>query len=81
MPKQKLLGIVLILLGLACSGALILYSLHHAEYMWHTEMKSQSFSTFAEYYFSISKGALLFSDGIGAIFIGSGICFLNKHRS
>lgn len=78
MPKQKLLGIVLILLGLACSGALILYSLHHAEYMWHTEMKSQSFSTFAEYYFSISKGTLFLSGCIGAILFVAGVCRLRK---
>lgn len=81
MSKHKIIGIVLILLGIICTAALALYSLHHAEYMWHTEMKSQSFSTFAEYYFSISKGALLFSGGIGAIFMGSGICYLVKHRS
>ena len=81
MPKQKLLSIVLILLGLACSGALILYSLHHAKYMWHTEMKSRNFASFADYYFTFSKSTLLLSGGIGAIFVGSGICFLIKHRS
>lgn len=81
MSKQKLPGILLILLGVLCTTALILASLHHAEYMWHTEMKSRNFASFADYYFTFSKGALLLSGGIAAIFIGSGIYCLAKHRS
>ncbi len=81
MSKHKIIGIVLILLGIVCVAALILYSLHHAEYMWHAEMKNRNFASFADYYFTFSKGALLLSGGIGAIFISSGICCLIKHRS
>ena len=81
MSKHKIIGIALILLGIICTAALVLYSLHHAAHMWHTEMKSRNFASFADYYFTFSEGALLLSGGIGAIFIISGIYCLTKHRS
>ena len=81
MSKHKIIGIVLILSGFVCAVALILCTLHHAEYMWNAEMKSRNFASFADYYFTFSKGALLLSGGIGAIFISLGIYCLAKHRS
>ena len=80
MSKHKIIGIALILLGIICTAALVLYSLHHAAHMWHTEMKIRNFASFSDYYFTFSKGTLLLSGIIGAIFVGSGICALIKHR-
>ena len=79
MRKQKIAGIALIFLGILCATLLILYSLHHAEYMWYMEAKSKSFDSFSQYYFQSSKGALLLSGVSGIALTASGIRLL-RHR-
>ncbi len=78
MKKHKLIGILLICIGVTIGFALIFLQVLHCYGMWTSEFKFSHFNSFWEYFFAVSKGAILVSLFIGVIPTVAGVVFYRK---
>ena len=78
MKKHKLIGILLICVGIILAFALISLQVLHCYEMWTTEFKADHFNSFLEHFFAVSKGAILVSLFIGVIPTVAGVVFYRK---
>ena len=83
MKTTKIWGTLLIVLGAAICFGLIAFQYQHCVNMWSTTYKGQEYATALEYFFAVSKGAILISVVAGSIPALSGIilCIISKTES
>lgn len=69
LPKttQRIVGIVLIVFGCFLCIGMVVFQYLHCVQMWNNEFKMYTFSSVTEYFFAVSKGAILFAVVCGII--------------
>ena len=83
MIRPKILrtaGVLLITLGIGFCGGLILYQYLHCADFWQNSHKSAQYASALEYFFAVSKGAIIISLFGGAIPVIAGIHLLVRSR-
>ncbi len=73
-------GVLLIALGIGFCGGLILYQYLHCADFWQNSYKSSQYASALEYFFAVSKGAIIISLFGGAIPVIAGIHLLARSR-
>ena len=58
MIARRIIGILLILVGILFCFGLIAYQYQHCVYMYSNEDKAQEFASALDYFFAVSKGAI-----------------------
>ena len=76
----RIVGFLLIALGIGFCGGLILYQYLHCADFWQNSHKSAEYASALEYFFAVSKGAIIISLFGGAIPVIAGIHLLDKSR-
>lgn len=76
--KSTLIRNVCVILGIIIFLGMIAFSLYHTNNMWNSLTKSETFNSFAEYFFSRAKGEILLAFVAGFIPVSVGIFV--RHR-
>jgi hypothetical protein len=82
LKKRKLAGILLILCGIVFAAAPLFGQYLYCLEMWTGEFKESNFTSFWDYYFTVSKALFLICAGICAlgVYLGSRI-LLGKNNA
>jgi len=80
MKLRKVLGIVLIILGIAIFVSLTVFDTLHDYRLWsiNDSGKAEQFPTFMEYWWDTNKGATLLSLALGAVPFSIGVRLRKK---
>ena len=82
-PKTALrtIGIILIVFGCIFCIVLIVFQYLHCVETWNSEFKFHTFSSVTEYFFSVSKGAILIAVLGGSVSVIAGSALLKRTNS
>ena len=74
----RTIAVILIVLGIAFCIGFIAFQYFHCVDIWNTSHKSQEFASASEYFFAVSKGAILIALVGGSIPVIVGSLLLRK---
>ena len=80
MITKRLVGILLIIVGIVFCCGLIAYQYQHCIYMWSNEHKAQEYASALDYFFAVSKGAIAISTICGGFLVLSGVHLFRKQQ-
>ena len=78
MITKRLVGILLIIVGIVFCCGLIAYQYQHCISMWSNTYKAQEYASALDYFFAVSKGAIAISILGGGALVISGILLRKK---
>ena len=79
----RLVGILLIVVGIVFFCSLIAYQYQHCVYMWNYEDKAEAYASALDYFFAVSKGAIAIATLCGGLpaFVGILLCRIPHDRN